>query len=96
MNMPIPDGRRGFMRKLALTAAAGLGLATVGRSASARTTKDGGASPNACAVFCYVYRCNDCASGRHLFRCVNNCDHTTSYGCFTRSCAGFCLSQSAC
>lgn len=94
------DSRRGFLRRAGLTLAAGVGVATLGRVSSAEAApaaKDAGTDGvNACAVYCYVYRCNDCASGRHIFRCVNNCDGATSYTCFTRSCAGFCLSANAC
>lgn len=81
-----PADRRRFLKSLAVTFAAGVGLTQIAGLANA-------ASPDSCAITC-VQRCGDgyCPDhglGGNHFHC-SGCG-TAFEGCYNRVCSGFCL-----
>jgi hypothetical protein len=94
------EPRRRFLARVGATLAAGLGITALGAtSAGARAGRedaDRNHGTNACAIYCYTYSCpGGCATGRNLFRCVDQCSGTWYY-CLQHSCSSFCYSTSAC
>lgn len=67
-----------------------------GQPDTARPDSDG-VGTTACAVWCSPLggSCQYCGTGKWWFRCTSACGDAFST-CFQRTCAGFCLSQSAC